>query len=254
MVRGLELFREHFRQHKNKYVIIGGTACDIYFESIGVDFRTTKDLDIVLIIEALDIEFAKVFWAFVKKGNYMNIQKSTGKKLFYRFYDPRDKAFPYMLELFSRIPDFLQNFPENNLAPISFNNEASSLSVILLENDYYEFLKKGVHILKDFPILLPEYLIPFKAKAYLDLLNSKNSGRKIDNKDILKHRNDIFRLYGTLSSNIKVELPSLIADEMKTFLKIISVESVNLTPLNVSGSTKEIIRNLKHIYGIDTGK
>lgn len=36
MVRGIEKFQYHFREFTDKYVIIGGTACDIYqflFES-----------------------------------------------------------------------------------------------------------------------------------------------------------------------------------------------------------------------------
>lgn len=74
----------------------------------GLEFRATKDLDIVLCLEALDAEFAKVFWDFIKLGRYKNTQKSTGKKLFYRFYDPEDDTFPYMLELFSSIPDALK--------------------------------------------------------------------------------------------------------------------------------------------------
>ena len=137
MVRGLALFKEYFKDHADKYVLIGGTACDISLESLGLHFRATKDLDIVLILEALDAEFAKVFWDFIKKGKYKNIQKSTGKKLFYRFYDPEAKSFPYMLELFSRVPDFLQNEPNIHLAPIPFDDGASSLSAILLNDEFY---------------------------------------------------------------------------------------------------------------------
>jgi len=109
MVRGLTIFREHFKDHNDKYVLIGGTACDILMENLGLHFRATKDLDIVLIVEALDSGFANILWDFIKNGKYKNIQKSTGKKLFYRFYDPEEKSYPYMLELFSRVPDFLKN-------------------------------------------------------------------------------------------------------------------------------------------------
>ena len=61
-------------------------------ESMGLNFRATKDLDIVLILEALDVEFVNAFWNFIKEGQYKNRQKSTGKKLFYRFYDPEKEA------------------------------------------------------------------------------------------------------------------------------------------------------------------
>jgi len=45
-----------------------------------------------------------------------NRQKSTGKKLFYRFYDPEEEAFPYMIELFSRKPDVFELPLENHLS------------------------------------------------------------------------------------------------------------------------------------------
>ncbi|UVC15323.1 hypothetical protein [Mesorhizobium onobrychidis] len=37
-------------------------------------------------------------------------------------------------------------------------------------------------------------LIPFKARAFLDLTARAESGEKIDGKNIKKHRNDVFRL------------------------------------------------------------
>ncbi|MBC2717822.1 MAG: hypothetical protein HF978_21165 [Desulfobacteraceae bacterium] len=48
MVRGLDLFRDYFKDHADQYVLIGGTACDIAMSQMGLDFRATKDLDIVL--------------------------------------------------------------------------------------------------------------------------------------------------------------------------------------------------------------
>lgn len=38
----------------------------------GLDFRATKDIDLVLIIEALDVNFGKKFWEYVKRLD-MNI-------------------------------------------------------------------------------------------------------------------------------------------------------------------------------------
>ena len=54
MVRGLDLFREHFAAFKDRYVLIGGTASFLALEEAGIEFRATKDLDIVLCIEAFD--------------------------------------------------------------------------------------------------------------------------------------------------------------------------------------------------------
>jgi hypothetical protein len=58
MVRGLDLFRESFASYKDRYILIGGAASTIVMEEAGLEFRATKDLDIVLCIEAFDAAFA----------------------------------------------------------------------------------------------------------------------------------------------------------------------------------------------------
>ena len=45
MVIGLELFKKHFADYTNSYILIGGSACDINLNALGGSFRTTKDLD-----------------------------------------------------------------------------------------------------------------------------------------------------------------------------------------------------------------
>ena len=58
-INGLNKFREFFSLHENNYVLIGGTACAIIFDEIGETFRSTKDLDIVLIVENINDEFGR---------------------------------------------------------------------------------------------------------------------------------------------------------------------------------------------------
>ena len=36
MVKGLEVFREHFRDYADRYVLIGGAACDIAMNAAGL--------------------------------------------------------------------------------------------------------------------------------------------------------------------------------------------------------------------------
>lgn len=55
MVTGIESFKEWFKGNESQYAIIGGTACDILMTEEGLDFRATKDIDLVLIIEAVRI-------------------------------------------------------------------------------------------------------------------------------------------------------------------------------------------------------
>ena len=51
MTQGLQLIRTAFAGYEDSYVIIGGTACDIIMTDNDLDFRATKDIDMVLIAE-----------------------------------------------------------------------------------------------------------------------------------------------------------------------------------------------------------
>jgi hypothetical protein len=60
VVKGLDVFQNHFARYTDQYVLIGGTAATLAMEEAGLEFRATKDLDIVLHIEALNASSARV--------------------------------------------------------------------------------------------------------------------------------------------------------------------------------------------------
>lgn len=120
MVRGLDLFKKHFRPYADRYLLIGGTACELALEKAGLAFRATKGLDIVLCIEALDRKFVEAFWQFVRGGGYRIQQKATGGSQFYRFKDPATIGYPVMWELFSRTPDMLRLVDDSRLTPMVY--------------------------------------------------------------------------------------------------------------------------------------
>ena len=61
MVRGLDIFKKYFEAYPGNYMIIGGTACDLIIDEAGFVPRATKDIDIILVVEALNGEFIKQF-------------------------------------------------------------------------------------------------------------------------------------------------------------------------------------------------
>ena len=67
MVKGLPKFEEYFSKYSDNYILIGGAACDIHIEDAGLTFRATKDLDIVLIVEALTPELVRNFGSLLRK-------------------------------------------------------------------------------------------------------------------------------------------------------------------------------------------
>lgn len=132
MINGFTKFKEQFKGYENQYVIIGGTACDLIMENEELPFRATKDIDIVLIVESITADFGKRFWEYVKEAEYEHLNKSTGKAQFYRFISPKSKDYPYMIEIFSRNPDFIVLEGDAVFTPLPIDDEISSLSAILL--------------------------------------------------------------------------------------------------------------------------
>ena len=101
MVVGLDKFRETFREYTDQYVLIGGTACSLEMEEAGLSYRSTKDLDIVLCIEALTDDFISGIWDFILMGQYEIRQKGESPRCFYRFAKPKENGFPYICLLYT---------------------------------------------------------------------------------------------------------------------------------------------------------
>ncbi|OGR08059.1 MAG: hypothetical protein A2511_17665 [Deltaproteobacteria bacterium RIFOXYD12_FULL_50_9] len=251
MVRGLGRFRDHFQDYTGQYVLIGGAACDLAMDEAGVDFRATKDLDIVLCVEALDRSFVEAFWSFVRAGEYQIQEKATGEKQFYRFKKPKKTGFPLMLELFSRAPDVLQTVPESHFVSIPVEDEAASLSAILLDEDYYAWIQKGRQLLRGVSVLDPKHIIPLKARAWLDLHARKAAGEAIDSRNIRKHRNDVFRLFPVLTPDPINDVPVSIKQDMLNFLVAMKEEEIDLSALGLGKRDKDdVLMNLQTIYGL----
>ncbi len=251
MVRGLESFTTWFQDYSDQYVIIGGTACDMLMSEEGFSFRGTKDIDLVLIVESLNRDFGMHFWNYVTSGGYERKNKSNGTPQFYRFTNPQSKDFPSMIELFSTSSDSII-LPEHAvLTPLPIDDEVSSLSAILLEPDYYEFLKMGRVRISGLTLLDALHLIPFKAKAWMDLCDRKENGEQIDSKNIRKHKNDVFRLTELIDrfQENSIETPRKVISDMEEFLLRISKEDVDLKQLGIMNRTKEdIIKQLGSLY------
>jgi hypothetical protein len=58
-------FREYFKDYLHQYVFIGKTARNILMTDVAFPFKATKDLDMVLIVEAPDVSFEEQFWKFI---------------------------------------------------------------------------------------------------------------------------------------------------------------------------------------------
>ncbi len=246
---GINSFKQYFKGFENQYVIIGGTACDLLMSDRELDFRATKDIDMVLIVEALSKEFGEVFWKYVQDAGYKHINKGTGKAEFYRFSNPKSSDFPKMIELFSKQQDWFLPKSDQNITPIHVDDEISSLSAILLDDNYYSFLTDGITMIDGVSILNAEHIIPFKAKAWLDLAQRKERGEHIDSRDIRKHKNDVIRLSMLLTPTTKINLSHEIKEDLSQFIQNLDKEELNLKQLGIRKMNKDaLIQLLCQVY------
>lgn len=253
MVEGLARFRDHFKGLEDCYVLIGGAACELWMRESGLEFRTTQDLDLVVLVEALRPEFFARFWRFVGDGKYESPQRSDRRPEFYRFRKPDVMGYPFMIELLSRneldLPDGI------HLTPIPADEDISSLSAILLDDSYYAYVVKTKQLVEGVPIVPAWCLIPLKARAYLDLRKRREDGDKtVRSRDIKKHRYDVFRLYRTLAPADRYELPDLLKADLEHFLALLPANSDEWTDvITAVGAADilppgEILTQLKDIF------
>lgn len=247
MVKGIDTFRRYFAEYEEQYVLIGGAACDIVFESNDTAFRATRDLDMVLIVEALTPEFGEKFWEFIQDGGYRNKSTNGQKPQFYRFDKPENDAYPKMIELFCRSNFELREM--TGITPIHIDDEVSSLSAILLNDDYYRILLEGKVVRNGLSVLRPEYLILFKAKAFLDLKQRKDRGETVDSKNISKHKKDILRIAAELVLESIGELPEAVETDVRAFIDLLAQDPFDSNSLKAYGlRNDEVVEVLHRVF------
>ena len=255
MVRGLDIFRDYFRDYQDHYVLIGGAACDVLMADAGLEFRATKDLDIVLCVEVLNAEFGQHFWRFIEEGGYRQREMGSGDKEYYRFVEPAEQTFPIMIELFSRRPDEIELFGEAHLTPVPVDEDISSLSAILLDDDYYQCLLEGKQVIDGICLLKPEYILAFKVRAYLDMKSQPAGTTWATDGKIRKHRADIFRLFGLLSSDLTVVAPEAVKEDLRDFIAVMqSDKTLEIRDLGIRSRTlDEVLGSLRNIFQLENG-
>lgn len=247
MVKGIDTFRRYFAEYEEQYVLIGGAACDIVFESNDTAFRATRDLDMVLIVEALTPKFGEKIWEFIQDGGYRNKSTNGLKPQFYRFDKPENEEYPKMIELFCRSNFELREM--TGITPIHIDDEVSSLSAILLNDDYYRILLEGKVVRKGLSVLRPEYLILFKAKAFLDLKQRKDRGEAVDSKNISKHKKDILRIAAELVLESTGELPEAVETDIRAFIDLLAQDPFDSNSLKAYGlSNEEVVEVLHRVF------
>ena len=253
MVKGLDTFAAFFAGDEARYVLIGGVATQLLLEEAGLPMRVTRDLDIVLCVEALDAAFGEKLWTFIHAGGYEVRQEGAEGRRFYRFAKPADPAYPAMLEFFAREPGRIPLAAKAHLTPVPFEQQVESLSAILLDQDYYDFLHAHTRQLAGVRIVSEPALIALKARAWLDLTARKATDPDtVDSRHIGKHRSDVLRLSLLLSPGDRIEVADAIRDDIESFCRrvVADISPQLLSQLEIAESPDSVIERVRRHFGV----
>ena len=135
--------------------------------------------------------------------------------------------------------------------PLHIDDEVSSLSAILLNDDYYHFLLDGRTVTDGISILDAEHIIPLKMKAWLDLKDKKAQGFHVNSRDIRKHRLDVFRLFPLIREDLRIPVPSSVGEDIQNFIAQIRETDIRLTDIGISRSKDSILDIYNNMYIVD---
>lgn len=179
-VRGIERFADAMSGCKGGYVLIGGGACSVLFDNEGDSFRATEDLDVVVIVDGKGVEFATALWAFIKAAGYETGKVGDGRCTYYRFCLPEGSRqvldYPGQIELFARHPDFVLEDETSEVAPLSFDGAVSSLSAIILDDGYYEFIRDNATNVEGITLLDALHTFPSRCVHTLISIGAMKKG------------------------------------------------------------------------------
>ena len=257
MVIGLPQFQFHFAGLEECFILIGGAACDLWLGDLGLPFRATKDLDIVLIVENIERhpEFYTQFWDFIRLGGYAGSHSGEERKNLYRFEKPTQADFPVMIELLSR--NVLAVPVGVRIVRIPSGGDISSLSAILLEPEYYAYVRACQITITSVPTIPASCLIPLKARAHLDLAQRSAGGdMKVKKDDIKKHRNDVFRLLLGIPPADRFTIPPTLQTDLRRFIAKFPPESEDWKTIrqavkNLPGDTAAVLAQLRANFQLE---
>ena len=152
-----------------------------------------------------------------------------------------------MIELFSREPDYIKKVPAG-IVPLHIDDDVSSLSAILLDDDFYNFMLAGRKIVSGACVLDAEHLIPFKMYAWLDLKDRKLRGEHVNERDLKKHKYDVFRLLQIVDQTIVLEVSGLVKENIDRFMREIMSENVPFQQLGLPFDIDDALNYFEKLY------
>lgn len=202
---GFDHFCSYLSGLENLYVIIGGGAASILMEDEGLEFRATKDVDLVVLSRSEELNTRIL--SYIKDGGYKTKEATEGSPRYYRFREPTKKDCPALIEVFARNELNLDLQDGQYIIPIH-DVAVERLSAILLDDEYFEIIQKNlVTSQSGIPLINALANICLKARAHRELFDRKTAGDKtVDEKVVQKHLKDIWRIAAVLTGDENITL------------------------------------------------
>lgn len=227
IVDGINIFEKTFSKFKESFIIIGGAACRATLSEGIYTPRKTKDIDMVLVLDRLDKTFIDTFWSFIKAGHYKCATRKDkdGQKKYvlYSFYDSTPE-YPAQIELLSRPVNSLGTPEDYNIEAITAD-DASYLSAIILEPDYYNYLMSHTKEMNGLRYASVDSIICLKVLAYLNLRENKRNGTHVNDDDYKKHRRDVIMAAASLGAEDEFTVPAVIKESIDKFIVAVNTDN-----------------------------
>jgi len=212
--RGIDHFLAYLKGLETEYVVIGGGAAAILLEEQDLEFRKTKDVDLVLLTNG-SIELNSRISQYVQEGKYQVKEATEGAPRYYRFQKPEIETYPEIIEIFARNEQEIKLLEGQYVIPIQ-NDSVAKISAILLDEEYFALIKANSRqAASGGSIVNALGNICLKARAHRELSERKAKGESVDEKDIRKHRNDILRIAVGLTGQERLELGPISKSDLK---------------------------------------
>ena len=112
-------------------------------------------------------------------------------------------------------------------------------------------MMSGRRVVDGIGVLGAEHLIPFKMYAWINLLDRKKAGEHVNEKDLKKHKYDVFRLLQIVMAGTKVETEGLVIESIRRYIEEISAvdeSEVRLLQMGMSFDRDKGVALLREIY------
>lgn len=108
----------------------------------------------------------------------------------------------------------------------------------------------GRTVSSDVSVLDATHLVPLKMKAWLDLMEKKSQGLLVKERDLWKHRQDVFRLFPLISNDVEIFVPEEVFNDIQKFIEELRSMPFETKQIGIDIDKNEILDVYGRIYKV----